>query len=215
VRLCCICNADTIRTIENYADCIVLRHFQAGSVKRVIGLLWLLVSHVAMQTPSTRLRTTQVASCCVTSTTSCTPTRITAVCAFALCYADTIRTIENYADCIVLRHFQAGSAKRAALVSSVPIINAGGLIVIFKKIVIRRIATDSDLGTTRSAQPNAQRWCPVHPSSTQVGCPGLDTCQVHSSRGCLLFLPSLTPARGHAQAPGLSSKRQLLFRVTR
>eukprot|EP00882_Tetradesmus_deserticola_P031110 GHRQ01035163.1.p1 GENE.GHRQ01035163.1~~GHRQ01035163.1.p1 ORF type:complete len:322 (+),score=75.64 GHRQ01035163.1:172-1137(+) len=38
---------------------------------------------------------------------------------------DTIRTIENYADCIVLRHFQAGSAKRAALVSSVPIINAG------------------------------------------------------------------------------------------
>jgi ornithine carbamoyltransferase len=39
--------------------------------------------------------------------------------------ADTIRTVENYADCIVLRHFQAGSAKRAAVVSSVPILNAG------------------------------------------------------------------------------------------
>jgi ornithine carbamoyltransferase len=39
--------------------------------------------------------------------------------------ADTIRTVENYADCIVLRHFQAGSAKRAASVSSIPILNAG------------------------------------------------------------------------------------------
>ena len=39
--------------------------------------------------------------------------------------ADTIRTIENYTDCIVLRHFQEGSAKRAAKVSSVPILNAG------------------------------------------------------------------------------------------
>jgi len=38
---------------------------------------------------------------------------------------DTIRTIENYTDCIVLRHFQEGSAKRAAKVSSVPILNAG------------------------------------------------------------------------------------------
>lgn len=39
--------------------------------------------------------------------------------------ADTIRTVEGYADCIVLRHFQAGSAKIAASVASVPIINAG------------------------------------------------------------------------------------------
>ncbi|KAF8060330.1 PYRB2 [Scenedesmus sp. PABB004] len=38
---------------------------------------------------------------------------------------DTIRTIEAYADCIVLRHFAAGSAARAAGVASVPIINAG------------------------------------------------------------------------------------------
>jgi ornithine carbamoyltransferase len=38
---------------------------------------------------------------------------------------DTIRTVEGYADVIVLRHFQAGSAKRAASVASVPIINAG------------------------------------------------------------------------------------------
>ncbi len=40
-------------------------------------------------------------------------------------FADTIRTVEGYADCIVLRHFQAGSAKIAASVASVPIINAG------------------------------------------------------------------------------------------
>lgn len=39
--------------------------------------------------------------------------------------ADTIRTIEGYADCIVLRHNLAGSAKRAAAAASVPIINAG------------------------------------------------------------------------------------------
>lgn len=39
--------------------------------------------------------------------------------------ADTIRTVEGYADTIVLRHFQEGSAARAASVSSVPIINAG------------------------------------------------------------------------------------------
>jgi len=38
---------------------------------------------------------------------------------------DTIRTIEGYADCIVLRHSQEGSARRAAKVSAVPIINAG------------------------------------------------------------------------------------------
>jgi aspartate carbamoyltransferase catalytic subunit len=38
---------------------------------------------------------------------------------------DTIRTVEGYADVIVLRHFQAGSAKRAAAAASVPIINAG------------------------------------------------------------------------------------------
>ena len=39
--------------------------------------------------------------------------------------ADTVRTVEGYADCIVLRHFQSGSAKRAAAAASVPIINAG------------------------------------------------------------------------------------------
>jgi len=33
--------------------------------------------------------------------------------------------VEGYADVIVLRHFQAGSAKRAASAASVPIINAG------------------------------------------------------------------------------------------
>ena len=40
-------------------------------------------------------------------------------------YTDTIRTIEGYADCIVLRHFQEGSAKRAAGAASVPVLNAG------------------------------------------------------------------------------------------
>jgi aspartate carbamoyltransferase catalytic subunit len=38
---------------------------------------------------------------------------------------DTIRTVEGYADTIVLRHFQAGSARKAANAASVPIINAG------------------------------------------------------------------------------------------
>lgn len=38
---------------------------------------------------------------------------------------DTIRTLEQYADVIVLRHPEVGAAKRAAKVASVPIINAG------------------------------------------------------------------------------------------
>ncbi|CAL8468676.1 g8216 [Coccomyxa elongata] len=38
---------------------------------------------------------------------------------------DTIRTVEGYADVIVLRHFQAGSSMTAASVASIPIINAG------------------------------------------------------------------------------------------
>jgi len=38
---------------------------------------------------------------------------------------DTIRIIEGYSDVIVMRHFESGSARRAADVSSVPIINAG------------------------------------------------------------------------------------------
>jgi aspartate carbamoyltransferase catalytic subunit len=38
---------------------------------------------------------------------------------------DTIRVVGNYADVIVLRHNQVGGAKRAAEISSIPIINAG------------------------------------------------------------------------------------------
>lgn len=38
---------------------------------------------------------------------------------------DSIRVISQYADVIVLRHYEEGSAARAAAVSSVPIINAG------------------------------------------------------------------------------------------
>ena len=38
---------------------------------------------------------------------------------------DTIRVIAGYADVIVMRHFESGASKRAAAVSSVPIINAG------------------------------------------------------------------------------------------
>jgi aspartate carbamoyltransferase catalytic subunit len=38
---------------------------------------------------------------------------------------DTIRIIGNYADVIVLRHTEEGGAKRASLVSPVPVINAG------------------------------------------------------------------------------------------
>jgi aspartate carbamoyltransferase catalytic subunit len=39
--------------------------------------------------------------------------------------ADTIRTIDNYADLIVLRHPQAGAAEEAASYSRVPLLNAG------------------------------------------------------------------------------------------
>jgi aspartate carbamoyltransferase catalytic subunit len=38
---------------------------------------------------------------------------------------DTIKTVENYADAIVIRHPQEGSARLAANASSVPVINAG------------------------------------------------------------------------------------------
>src|SRR5438445_11386147 len=38
---------------------------------------------------------------------------------------DTIRIVSGYADVIVLRHNEQGAAKRAAAVSSVPVINAG------------------------------------------------------------------------------------------
>ncbi len=38
---------------------------------------------------------------------------------------DTIRIVEGYADVIVLRHYESGSARRAADVASVPVINAG------------------------------------------------------------------------------------------
>jgi len=38
---------------------------------------------------------------------------------------DSIRTVASYCDCIVLRHSDKGGAKKAAEVSSVPIINAG------------------------------------------------------------------------------------------
>lgn len=39
--------------------------------------------------------------------------------------ADTIRTVENYSDCIVIRHSMEGAAKMASRFSKVPIINAG------------------------------------------------------------------------------------------
>lgn len=38
---------------------------------------------------------------------------------------DTIRTIEGYSDIIVMRHFESGAAKRAAVTASIPVINAG------------------------------------------------------------------------------------------
>jgi aspartate carbamoyltransferase catalytic subunit len=39
--------------------------------------------------------------------------------------ADTIRTVENYSDCIVIRHSLEGAARMAAKFAQVPIINAG------------------------------------------------------------------------------------------
>ncbi|CUS96603.1 aspartate carbamoyltransferase [Candidatus Kryptobacter tengchongensis] len=38
---------------------------------------------------------------------------------------DTIRVVSNFCDVIVLRHTEVGAAKRASLVASVPVINAG------------------------------------------------------------------------------------------
>lgn len=38
---------------------------------------------------------------------------------------DSIRVINNYADVIVLRHYEQGASERASLVSKIPIINAG------------------------------------------------------------------------------------------
>ncbi|KVI10392.1 Aspartate carbamoyltransferase [Cynara cardunculus var. scolymus] len=38
---------------------------------------------------------------------------------------DTIRTVEGYTDIIVMRHFESGAARRAAMTANIPIINAG------------------------------------------------------------------------------------------
>ena len=38
---------------------------------------------------------------------------------------DTVRIVSGYADVIVLRHFESGASKRAAKLSTVPVINAG------------------------------------------------------------------------------------------
>src|SRR5690242_8646898 len=38
---------------------------------------------------------------------------------------DTIKVVENYADAIVMRHPEAGSAEEMAKISQVPIINGG------------------------------------------------------------------------------------------
>ena len=38
---------------------------------------------------------------------------------------DSIRVVNNYADVIILRHYEKGASERASLVSRVPVINAG------------------------------------------------------------------------------------------
>ncbi|KAI3769150.1 hypothetical protein L6452_00250 [Arctium lappa] len=38
---------------------------------------------------------------------------------------DTIRTVEGYTDIIVMRHFEGGAARRAAMTANIPVINAG------------------------------------------------------------------------------------------
>ena len=38
---------------------------------------------------------------------------------------DTIRVISSYADCVVIRHYEEGTAKKAARISPIPVINAG------------------------------------------------------------------------------------------
>jgi hypothetical protein len=43
---------------------------------------------------------------------------------FIIC-ADTVRTVEGYADCLVLRHYDSGSCYQATTVAKKPIISAG------------------------------------------------------------------------------------------
>ncbi|KAI3510219.1 hypothetical protein L1887_25750 [Cichorium endivia] len=38
---------------------------------------------------------------------------------------DSIRTVEGYSDIIVMRHFESGAARRAAMTANIPVINAG------------------------------------------------------------------------------------------
>ncbi len=40
-------------------------------------------------------------------------------------FADTIRIIDSYADCLIIRHPESGSAKAAAEVAQIPVINGG------------------------------------------------------------------------------------------
>jgi len=40
-------------------------------------------------------------------------------------FADTIRIMDAYADCLIIRHPQSGSAKKASEVAQIPVINAG------------------------------------------------------------------------------------------
>ncbi|MBI2632464.1 aspartate carbamoyltransferase [Candidatus Pacearchaeota archaeon] len=80
---------------------------------------------------------------------------------------DTIRVVSKYVDCIVIRHFEDGAARKAAEVSSVPVINAGDgkgqhptqalldLYTIYKelgKIDCLKIAMVGDLANGRTAR---------------------------------------------------------------
>ncbi|CAI7873187.1 unnamed protein product [Closterium sp. NIES-54] len=104
--------ADSIRTVEAYADVIVLRHYEEGpslqpSTPTPIPLPSLAPFPFRPSPP--RLPSL--------------PCRLHphggGICGHS------IRTVEAYADVIVLRHYEGGAAKLASEMASVPIVNAG------------------------------------------------------------------------------------------
>src|SRR5688572_22483110 len=90
---------------------------------------------------------------------------------------DTVRIINGYADAIVIRHYEQGSARRAASVSDVPVINAGdgpgehptqALLDLYTirhelgRIDGLRVALVGDLRFGRTARSLARLFCLAH-----------------------------------------------------
>src|SRR5712692_1822960 len=80
---------------------------------------------------------------------------------------DTIRIVSGYADLIVLRHNEEGAARRAAAVSSVPVINAGDGPASIRR---RRCSTSTRSGTSSAtSMASASRWSGTSPTAAPSG----------------------------------------------